>query len=67
MFFLPEKKDLGDPIAYVWGRLAYLNGHQTADTVQFTRLRRSCLATDSTGLTNHLPLLETDYEDCPAK
>ena len=69
MFFLPEKKDLGDPlIAYVWGRLAYLNGHQTGDTVQLYEVAEIMLGDRFDGVDLIISrCLETEYEDCPAK
>ena len=69
MFFLPGKKDLGDPlIAYVWGRLAYLNGHRTADTVQLYEVAEMMLGDRFDGVNLIISrCLETDYEDCPAK
>ena len=68
-FFLPEKKDLGDPlIAYVWGKLAYLNGHQTEDTVQLYEVAEIMLGDRFDGVDLIISRCsETDYEDCPAK
>ena len=68
-FFLPEKKDLGDPlIAYVWGKLAYLNGHQTDDTVQLYEIAEIMLGDRFDGIDLIISrCVETDYEDCPTK
>ena len=69
LFFLPEKKDLGDPlVAYVWGKLAYLNGHQTEDTVQLYEVAEIMLGDRFDGIDRIISrCLETDYEDCPTK